>query len=182
MSSNKAPSFAVEIGAALQDSTLSPEQIADRIVSLCRTAVREAPEPSRGDDNTDTPGLEMFLWQVWGALITLAEEDSSYHDRLASILSKIKSRGREDWTLWDTPFDWANLPVFGFCARENMNGASCLLKTYKNRDSSLLQVLSLTTRTEGPSRATPSISRLSLGTCLSTQPHRARAPMHGSNG
>lgn len=131
MSSNKAPSFVVEIGAALQDSTLSPEQTADRIVSLCRTAVRESPETSRGDDDTDTPGLEMFLWQAWGALITLAEEDSSYHDRLASILFEIKSRGREDWTLWDTPFDWANLPVFGLCARENMNGASCLLRHTK---------------------------------------------------
>ncbi|EIW60789.1 uncharacterized protein TRAVEDRAFT_165863 [Trametes versicolor FP-101664 SS1] len=122
MSSNKVPSFAVEVGAALQDSTLSPEQIADRIVSLCRRAVRESPETPQGDDNTDSPGLETFLWQVWGALITLAEEDSSYHDRLASILCEIKSRGREDWALWDTPFDWANLPVFGFCARENMNG------------------------------------------------------------
>lgn len=119
--------YVLEAEAAFQDSTLSPEQIADRIVSLCRTAVRETPETARGDggDDTDTPGLEGFLWHLWGALITLAEEDSSYHDRLASILSEIKSRGQEDWSLWDNPFDWANLPIFGPTVRESMNGASC---------------------------------------------------------
>lgn len=125
MSYSKRP-YVLETEAALQNSTLSPEQVADRIVSLCRTEARESPETARGDD-ADTPGLEGFLWHLWGALIRLAEEDPSYHHRLASILSEIKSRGREDWIIWRTPFDWVNLPIFGASALEYLNGASCLI-------------------------------------------------------
>lgn len=119
--------YVLETVVTLQDSTLSPEQVADRVVSLCRTEVRDSPETLRGDDDADTPGLEGFLWHLWGALITLAEEDSSYHDRLASILSELKSRGREDWNIWRNPFDWVNLPIFGASALEYLNGASCLI-------------------------------------------------------
>ncbi|OJT12227.1 hypothetical protein TRAPUB_11215 [Trametes pubescens] len=120
--SDPTQSYVLEAQAALQDSTLSPEQAADCIVSQCRAAVRDTPQSARQADSTDTPGLEGFLCQVWGSLITLAEEDSSCHDRLAYILSELRSRGQEDWNIWRSPFDWANLPVFGMSAREYLNG------------------------------------------------------------
>ncbi|EIW60788.1 uncharacterized protein TRAVEDRAFT_46029 [Trametes versicolor FP-101664 SS1] len=119
---NWARSYVLEAVVALQDSTLSYEQVADRIVSLCRTSVREAPESARQDESTDTPGVEMFLSQVWSTLLRLAEEDPSFHDRLAYILSEVRTRGQEDWNIWRTSFDWANLPTFGLEARESMNG------------------------------------------------------------
>lgn len=113
----------IEAEVILQDSTLSPEQVAHQLVSLCRSALRNAPATDRAYD-TDTPGLGGFLWGIWGALIALAEEDASRHDRLASILAEMKVQGREDWIIWGEPFDWAVLPIFGPSVRESFNGTS----------------------------------------------------------
>lgn len=115
--------YLMEAEVILQDSTLSPDQVANRIASLCRSVLRDAPARDNAYD-TDTPGLEEFLWGLWDAMIALAEEDSSRHDRLSTILAAMKLQGREDWEIWRQPFDWADLPIFGHSVRESFNGAS----------------------------------------------------------
>ncbi|KAJ8480927.1 hypothetical protein ONZ51_g6339 [Trametes cubensis] len=120
-------SFAEEAIAALENPTLSPEEVANTITSLCREVVKATPPSEEANGGDDTPGLEGFLWDIWNAVVTIAEEDTSSHDRLAAILPAIKAKGKsgcEGWRIWGNDFDWANLPVYGPAVRESMNGPS----------------------------------------------------------
>ena len=123
-------SFAEEAIAALENPTLSPEEVANTITSLCREVVKATPPSEEANGGDDTPGLEGFLWDIWNAVVTIAEEDTSSHDRLAAILPAIKAKsksGCEGWRIWGNDFDWANLPVYGPAVRESMNGKRSLL-------------------------------------------------------
>ncbi|KAI0373292.1 hypothetical protein BV20DRAFT_963135 [Pilatotrama ljubarskyi] len=110
--------------AAIHDPSLPPEEVADRILPLCRQALSVAPARDRTDDD-DTPGLEGFMWTIWGAVVQHAQEDRSAHDRLCSIVYALKAKGSdacEGWHLWGSDFSWADLPVFRLSVREFMNG------------------------------------------------------------
>ncbi|KAI9056909.1 hypothetical protein FKP32DRAFT_1422711 [Trametes sanguinea] len=96
-----------EANAAMRDPSLSPDEVANLFLALCRKAVEEA---SRKDESSsrdgDTPGLELFLWDLC---------------ILKAIMAKGKE-GFEGWRIWSEDFDWANLPLFGPTVRECHNG------------------------------------------------------------
>ncbi|KAL7283042.1 hypothetical protein ACG7TL_002466 [Trametes sanguinea] len=118
-----------EANAAMRDPSISPEEVASLFLAHSRKAVAEAAKDgststSRDDD---TPGLELFLWDLWYLLIDIASEDPSLHDRLASILKAVMAKGKEGfegWRLWNEDIDWANLPLFGPTVREYHNGTA----------------------------------------------------------
>ncbi|KAI0329848.1 hypothetical protein GY45DRAFT_1303974 [Cubamyces sp. BRFM 1775] len=119
--------FVEEAIAALENPTLSPEEVADSITSLCREVVKATPANEQANREDDTPGLEGFLWDIWNAVVTIAEEDTSSHDRLAAILPAIEAKGKSGcagWRIWGNDFDWADLPIFRPAVRECMNGPS----------------------------------------------------------
>ncbi|KAI0831723.1 hypothetical protein BC628DRAFT_1407356 [Trametes gibbosa] len=119
---------------AVLDQTLASEEVARRIVALCRRAVNETLQPDVPRSNgprKETPGLSDFLWSFWSDLVGIAKMDVNLHDRLASIVEVIKHEGTSgcaDWTLDGDDFDWNDLPLFGLVARENMNGPARVVK------------------------------------------------------
>ncbi|KAI0781351.1 hypothetical protein BD413DRAFT_621372 [Trametes elegans] len=129
MASNPTAPYVAQAKEAFRDNTLSPEEIADRVVRLCHGAVQAsiAANKQSSTDPNDTPGLEIFLWNVWSALNIAAGEDASTHERIIDILDAIKAKGPpadgENWTIWREHFSWANLPIFGADVREGFNGA-----------------------------------------------------------
>ncbi|KAH9857689.1 hypothetical protein C2E23DRAFT_719596 [Lenzites betulinus] len=118
--------------AALHDKTLSPHTVAFKIVVQARRTVQlaEADVITTGRANIaysdDTPGLEGYLWSVWFALLDIASEDPSSHQRLAEVIAAVRASGNEDdeWFLWHKPFDWADLPVWGITNAETMHWAT----------------------------------------------------------
>ncbi|OJT12223.1 hypothetical protein TRAPUB_11211 [Trametes pubescens] len=119
--------------AALRDKTLSAEALAFKIVVQCRRAVQLATADaatSARAERADTPGLEEYLWSIWGWLTEVVSEDLSRHDFFADLLVAVKATYNEDndWIIWGEPFDWANLPLWGSTVAETMH--SGLIPSY----------------------------------------------------
>ncbi|EIW60791.1 uncharacterized protein TRAVEDRAFT_19370 [Trametes versicolor FP-101664 SS1] len=112
--------------AALRDKTLSAKALAFKIVVQCRRAVQlttaDAVTSGRAEGG-DTPGLEGYLWSIWGWLTEVAMRDPSRHDFFAGVLAAVKAKYNQDtdWVIWGQPFDWANLPLWGPTVAETMN-------------------------------------------------------------
>ncbi|KAI9056910.1 hypothetical protein FKP32DRAFT_1422730 [Trametes sanguinea] len=117
-----------EANAAMRDPSMSPDDVATLFLTLSRRAVEnklgEDEEPTSTSANDNTPGLGLFLWDLWYLLLYIASEDPSLHERLISILQAVmaKGKGPEGWQIWKQDVDWADLPLFGPTARECHNG------------------------------------------------------------
>lgn len=111
--------------AAIRDQTLSPQRAADVIAEQCRQALAADPTNAQTSDEDDTPWLQTFLWSFWGAVVKLAQDDVSFHDRIAHVLAALKAKGShgcEGWRVWGSEMDWSKLPLLGAMARDQMNG------------------------------------------------------------
>ena len=89
--------------AAIRDQTLSPQRAADVIAEQCRQALAADPTNAQTSDEDDTPWLQTFLWSFWGAVVKLAQDDVSFHDRIAHVLAALKAKGShgcEGWRVW----------------------------------------------------------------------------------
>lgn len=114
---------------ALKDKSLSAGALAFKIVVQCRRTVQleTADLVTSGlvtyTANTDTPGLEGYLWSIWAALSSAATEDPSRYDFFADVLTAIRAKGNEDdnWVIWGRTFNWAKLPLWGPTIAETMH-------------------------------------------------------------
>ena len=90
------------------------------------------------DSNTDTPGLEAFLYELWSEVVKMAQEDDMYHARLVEILAELKKTGNDelkkterDWRVWGAPASLSELSTFGAVARDAFEGVhTCCLHNY----------------------------------------------------
>lgn len=98
---------------ALRDKTLSPKTVAFKIVVQCRRAVQLATAEaitSGRREGVDTPGLELYVTDIWERFSSVVEKDFSRHDFFVQVLLAVKATHNEDieWTIRGKPFDWAN--------------------------------------------------------------------------
>ncbi|KAI0668498.1 hypothetical protein C8Q78DRAFT_1047448 [Trametes maxima] len=116
---------------ALLDTSLSPEDVASKIVTACREAVEVAPPTAPIQHfESDTNGLELFLWRwsIWDRVVAIAEQDPSSHDRLVAIITAVRATdtiGCEGWQVWREPFSWAELPILGASITESEHWGLC---------------------------------------------------------
>ncbi|KAI0665489.1 hypothetical protein C8Q78DRAFT_1064603 [Trametes maxima] len=108
----------------VKDTSLSPEDVAKRIVHTCRKLADIGHAGREADsDNTELEWMT-FLDGLWYAMIEIALQDSALHDRLAGILLAIEATRAEpdDFRRWGNEYKWTSLPGWGLAARESMNG------------------------------------------------------------
>ncbi len=120
--------------AAVEDHLLSPEETATTVVAQCNQCIASSTGNADVTQEGDTPGLEGFLWSLWSGFLNIAEDDASMHDRLARILTALKtkdSQGCDGWIIWGEGSHWGELCLFGPVSREGMNGALALCLKYR---------------------------------------------------
>ena len=116
------------------DSDLSLQQNAD------------APASEGDAHDSDTPGLESFLYELWSKVMKMAQEDDMYHARLLEILAELKKTGNAElkktendelkkternWRVWGAPASLSELSTFGAVARDAFEGVhTCCLHNY----------------------------------------------------
>ncbi|KAI0648293.1 hypothetical protein C8Q79DRAFT_1008635 [Trametes meyenii] len=114
---------------ALLDTSISPEDVARKIVTACREAVEAAQSTHASHSyEVDTDGLEGFLWSIWDRVVATAEQDLSSHDRLVAILIAVRATGAigcEGWQVWGKPFRWVDLPILGASIAESEHCGLC---------------------------------------------------------
>ncbi|KAL1742652.1 hypothetical protein HDZ31DRAFT_83972 [Schizophyllum fasciatum] len=106
----------------VRDLSLSPSTAAARIEELCIARVQEASAKAANDADANhdagTPGLESFLYDLWSAVIHMAEEDEAHHARLLDLLAELKKTKKQDWRVYSTPASLSELSTFGWIVRD----------------------------------------------------------------
>ncbi|KAI5823884.1 hypothetical protein K523DRAFT_286030 [Schizophyllum commune Tattone D] len=127
----------------VRDLALSTSEAAARIEELCVYRVEEAKAKVRNtstpgsldsDTNTDTPGLESFLYEIWSEVVKMAQEDDMYHARLLEILAELKKtenaelkKSESNWRVWGAPAGLSELSTFGAVARDAFEAPKVVL-------------------------------------------------------
>lgn len=148
----------------VRDLALSTSGAAARIEELCvfrveeaKAKVRNSNTPGSLDSDTsvqqstdapasegdahdsDTPGLESFLYELWSEVVKMAQEDDMYHARLLEILAELKKtenaelkKSESNWRVWGAPAGLSELSTFGAVARDAFEGVhACCLHDYR---------------------------------------------------